>query len=52
MPTNTSSCLMPDLNNHKYKKLEFIEREKELDKMFDNNLKFSKHIIKQANKAN
>ena len=43
---------MPDLNNHKYKRLEFIEREKDLDKMFDKNLKLSSHIINQANKAN
>ena len=51
-PTNTSSNSMLDLNNHKHKELEFIEKEKDPGMIFDNNLKFSSHIIKQANKAN
>lgn len=50
--TNTSSFSMLDLNDQKHKKLEFIEKEKNLSVIFDNNLKFSNHIINQVNKAN
>ena len=50
--TNTSSFSMLDLNDQKHKKLEFIEKEKNLCVIFDNNLKFSNHIINQVNKAN
>ena len=51
-PTNSSSYSMLDLNDHKHKELEFIEKEKGLGIFFDNNLKFSSHIINQVNKAN
>ena len=43
---------MLDLNDHKHKESEFIEKEKDLGVIFDNNLKFSSHIINQVNKAN
>ena len=43
-PTNTSSCTMLDLNNHKHKELEFIEK-KDLGVIFDNNFDFSSHTI-------
>ena len=43
-PTNTSLYLMLDLSNHKYKELEFNEKEKDLGLIFDNNLKFSSHM--------
>ena len=36
---------MLDLNDHKHKELEFIEKEKYLGVTFDNNFKFSSHII-------
>ena len=49
--TNTNSFSMLDLNDQKHKKLEFIEKEKNLCVIFDNNLKFSNHI-NQVNKAN
>ena len=42
---------MLDLNDRKHKESEFIEKEKDLV-TFDNNLKFSSHIINQVNKAN
>ena len=51
-PTNTSLYRMLDLSDHKHKELEFIETEKDLGVIFDNNLKFSNHIINQVNKAN
>ena len=51
-PTNTSSYSMLDLNDHKHKALEFIEKEKDLGVIFDNSLKFSSHVINQVNKAN
>ena len=51
-PTNTSSHAMLDLSDDKHKELEFIEKEKNLGVVFDNNLKFSSHIINQVNKAN
>ena len=51
-PTNTNLYRMLDLNDHKHKELEFIEKEKDLDVFFDNNLKFSNRIINQVNKAN
>ena len=51
-PTNTTSYSMLDLNDHKHKELEFIEKEKDLGIIFDNNLKFSSHVINQVNKAN
>ena len=51
-PTNTSSYSMLDLNVHKHKELQFIEKEKDLGVIFDNNLKFSNHFINQVNKAN
>ena len=50
--TNTSSFSMLDLNDQKHKKSEFIEKEKNLCVIFDNNLRFSNHIINQVNKAN
>ena len=43
---------MLELNAHKHKELEFIEKEKYLDVVFANNLKFSSDIINQINKAN
>ena len=51
-PTNTSSYSMLDLHDHKHKELEFIEKENDLGVIFENNLKFSSHIINQVNKAN
>ena len=51
-PTNTSSCSMLNLNDHKHKELECIEKEKDLGVIFDNNLKFSDDIVNQVNKAN
>ena len=51
-PINTSSYSMLNLNDHKHKELEFIEKEKDLGVIFDNNLKCSSHIIKQVNKTN
>ena len=51
-PTNTNLYRMLDLNDHKHKELEFIEKEKDLGVFFDNNLKFSNRIINQVNKAN
>ena len=50
--TNRSSHSMLNLNDHKHKELEFIEKGKDLVVIFDNNLKFSSHIINQVNKAN
>ena len=41
-----------DLNGHKQKELEFIEKEKYLAVIFDNSLKCSIHIVTQVNKAN
>ena len=43
---------MLDLKDHKHKELEFIEKEKDLGVISDNNLKLSIHIINQVNKAN
>ena len=40
-PTNTSSYSMLDLNNHKLREIEFIEKEKDLGVIFDNNLRHS-----------
>ena len=51
-PTNTSSHAMLDLSDDKHKELEFIEKGKDLGVVFDNNLKFSSHIINQVNKPN
>ena len=51
-PTNTSSYTMLDLNDHKHKELGFVEKDKDLGVIFDNNLKFPSHIINQVNKAN
>ena len=39
-------------NDHKHKELEWIEKEKDLGVIFDNNMKFSSHIMNQVNKAN
>ena len=47
--TKTSSYTMMYLNDYKNKELEFIEKEKDLGIIFDNNLKFSSHIIIQIN---
>ena len=43
---------MLDLNDHKHKELGFVEKDKDLVVIFDNNLKFPSHIINQVNKAN
>ena len=43
---------MLDLNDHKHKELEFIKKEKDLGVIFDNNFKFSSHIVNQVNKTN
>ena len=40
-PINTSSYSMLDLNNHKLREIKFIEREKDLGVIFDNNLRHS-----------
>ena len=50
--TNASSYSMLDLSDHKLKESKFIEKEEDLGVTFDNNLKFSSHIIYQVNKAN
>ena len=38
---------MLNLNSHKHKELEFTEKEKHLGIIFDNNMKFSSHVISQ-----
>ena len=43
---------MLDLNNHKHKELEVIEKEKDFCVIFDNNSKFSSHMVNQVNIAN
>ena len=49
---NKSPCSMLDLNDHKHKKVEFIEEKKCLGVIFDDNSKFCSRIINQVNKAN
>ena len=39
-------------NDHKHKELEYTEKEKDLGVIFDNDMKFSSHIMNQVNKAN
>lgn len=57
----TSWCWLQHLNplghfptpsDHNHTELEFLEKEKDLWTIFDNYLKFSRHIITQLNKAN
>ena len=43
---------MLNLNSHKHKELEFTEKEKHLGIIFDNNMKFSSHVISQKNETN
>ena len=43
---NISSYTILDMNDHKHKELEFIEKEKDLGVIIsDNSLKFSSHIM-------
>ena len=52
-PTNTRSYSLWDLNDHKHLQLEFIEKEKDVGVIFDNNLKVcSSHVINQVSKVN
>ena len=48
----SNSYTMPDFNDEKRKKLEFITEEKDLGVIIDHKLNFSSHIVTQVKKAN
>ena len=48
----SNSYTMPDFNDQKRKKLEFITEEKDLGVIIDHKLNFSSHIVTQVKKAN
>ena len=48
----SNSYTMPDFNDEKREKLEFITKEKDLGVIIDHKLNFSSHIVTQVKKAN